>query len=325
MAAKKKKKVYLVTGGAGMIGSALVKSLVKEGNKVKVVDDLSRGSLKNLEEKGKCVINLKTNFFKKDLTTPGVLDSILKGIDYVFHLADVVGGVDYAFSNQLYIFHKNILMNTNVVESARKSNIKGYIYVGTACSFPKRLQTGKKQLKEEQQYPADPESSYGWSKLMGEYEASLLHKEHRIPVAIFILHNVYGPSVFDFKTAQVIPSLIKRVIDCPVGQTFDVWGGGDQGRDFVHVDDVSRALLKFKNAFGKGIIQVGSGKFTTIKEVAELIKKISKKNVNIKFDESKLTGDIGRYANIKKAKTLLRWDPKTSLGEGISGLYEFME
>jgi len=324
MQRKIRKEKFLITGGAGMIGSAMVRCLVNLGHKVIVVDDLSRGSLDNLIDRGQKVINFKTNFLKKDLTKPGVLNRYLKGIDYVFHLADVVGGVDYVFGNQLFVFHKNILMNTNVIESVRRSKVKGYIYVGTACSFPKDLQTGKKQLKEEQQYPANPESSYGWSKLMGEYEASLMGKETDISVAIFVLHNVYGPSVFNAKTSQVIPSLIKRAINCPAGGTLEVWGSGKQGRDFIHADDVCNALLKFKKAFGKGIIQIGSGEFTSIRKLAQIIKGVSGKDIKIKFDNSKLTGDLGRYANTEKARKILGWMPEVAIEQGIFRLYSFL-
>jgi GDP-D-mannose 3', 5'-epimerase len=321
---KKDKERFLVTGGAGMIGSSLIKRLASIGHEVIVVDDLSRGSLDNLIDEEGQVVNFETNFFKKDLTQPGVLDKHLKDIDYVFHLADVVGSIDYVFDNQLFVFHQNIIMNTNVIDSVRKSNIKGYVYTGTSCSFPKELQTGKQKLQEGQQYPANPESSYGWSKLMGEYEASLLEKTTDIRVATFVFHNVYGPSIFDTKTAQVIPSLIKKAIDCPNGGKLEVWGNGKQGRDFIHVNDAINALLEFKKGFGQASIQIGSGKFTTIKELAEIIRKISKKHFNIQFDKTKLIGDLGRYASIEKAKKLLCWHPEIPLEDGISSLYNFM-
>jgi GDP-D-mannose 3',5'-epimerase len=134
-------------------------------------------------------------------------------VDYVYHLADVVAGVEYVFNNQGSVFRQNILINSHVIESVRRNPVKGFIYVGTACSFPASLQSGvgSRPLKEEDQYPAAPESAYGWSKLMGEYESLLMEKESGVPVCVLVLHNVYGdPCDYGEERSQVIPSLIRR-------------------------------------------------------------------------------------------------------------------
>src|SRR5665213_4002077 len=151
----------LVTGGAGLIGSTLVKRLVSSGHQLLVVDDLSRGKREFLfDESGKPAIDLDRDFVVADLSRPRVLDSLLPGIDYLYHLADVVAGVDYVFRHQGEVFRQNLLINTNVIASLRDSALKGVVYVGTACSFPAHLQSGREAppLREEQQYPANPES-----------------------------------------------------------------------------------------------------------------------------------------------------------------------
>ncbi len=105
------------------------------------------------------------------------------------------------------------------------------------------MKTGLNILSEEQTYPAEPESSYGWSKLMGEYEAELAQKTGNINVGLPRLHNVYGPGAsFDPRTSQVIQSLIRKAILYP-GEPFVVWGTGDQYRDFIYIDDVIDALI----------------------------------------------------------------------------------
>ena len=172
----------------------------------------------------------------------------------------MVAGISYVFNNQGNLFRHNLLINSNVVDAVKKHRIKGYIYVGTACSFPAELQSGvdAAPLKEEDQYPANPESAYGWSKLMGEYETFLMGEETGIPVSVLTLHNVYGaPCDFGVERSQVIPSLIRKAIRYPE-EDFIVWGSGNQGRAFVHVDDIVDALVLAKDkGLGEGLIQIG--------------------------------------------------------------------
>lgn len=322
-------KNILVTGGAGMIGSNLVKRLVGLGHEVKVVDNLWRGKLEYLyDDQGTPVIDLEKSFFKRDLIKPGMCDNLLDEIDYVYHLADVVAGIDYVFSNQGSVFNHNILINTNVITSIRKHPVKGFIYVGTACSFPAHLQSGveARPLKEEDQYPASPESAYGWSKLMGEYEALLMEKEANIPTSVLVLHNVYGaPCDYGKEKSQVIPSLIRKAIFAPENP-FVVWGSGAQGRAFVHVDDVVDALILAKDkGLGQGTIQIGPDICISIREIAETIISISGKDVEIQYDISRPEGDRGRCADYSKAKKILGWEPRIDLRNGLERLYSWID
>ncbi len=319
----------LVTGGAGMIGSRLVKVLKSQNYDVLVVDNLWRGKLENLnDEFGKPVIDLNKNFKNLDLTIPNQLDSLLNDVEVVFHLADVVAGISYVFQNQGDVFRKNILINSNVIDSVRKAKaIKGFIYTGTACSFPAHLQSGvdARPLKEEDQYPASPESSYGWSKLMGEYEALLMEQECGIPVSVLVLHNVYGsPCDLDDSRTQVIPSLIKRAIRFPQ-EPFTVWGSGAQGRAFLHVEDVVTALISaMKYGLGAGVIQIGPDVCTSIKDIATIICDIADKGIEIQYDLTRPEGDKGRRADASKARELLNWTPKVILRDGLQELYDWI-
>jgi GDP-D-mannose 3', 5'-epimerase len=235
----------MVTGGAGMIGSNLVGKLADLGHDLIVIDNLWRGKLDYLKSSdGIPFIDFDRAFHNIDLRKPAAIDRLLVGVDYVFHLADIVAGIGYVFNNQGSLFRDNFLINSNVIDSVRRSKIKGFIYVGTACSFPAQMQTGvdARPLKEKDQYPASPESAYGWSKLMGEYEPFLMEKETGIQTSVLVLHNVYGsPSDFHPLTGQVIPSLVRKAINYPK-EDFTVWGSGQQGRAFVHVNDVVDAL-----------------------------------------------------------------------------------
>jgi GDP-D-mannose 3',5'-epimerase len=252
----------------------------------------------------------------------------IKNVDYVFHLADVVGGIQYVFDNEITVFRNNIIINSNVLNACLTNNIENYIYIGTACSYPKEIQMSyeKNVVVEEDAYPANPESSYGWSKLIGEYEADLVKNKTKMNVGILRAHNVYGPnSVYDNYSGQVIPSLIRKCVLYPQ-EDFIIWGSGKQYRDFIFVDDVVDALiLMTEYGMNKGVIQVGSGKPTTIKELAELIVKISGKKIDIKFDLNKQEGDKGRVANIQKAKKILNWQPKIDLYTGLQKVYHWIE
>lgn len=320
----------LITGGAGMIGSNLTKRLVKEGYEVFVVDNLWRGKLEYLnDDSGVPVIPIDTHFFNIDLSIPNSCDDLIDKVDYVIHLADIVAGIDYVFSNQGSLFRQNILINSNTIDSVRRApkKIKGFVYVGTACSFPLSRQNSLNQapLREDELYPAMPESAYGWSKLMGQYETELLEKETGIPVSILMFHNVYG-SPCDFgERSQVIPALIRKAVNYP-NEPFIVWGSGEQGRAFIHVDDIVNALsLTLKKGLGKGTIQIGPGVCTSIKEVAEMVVQVSGKSIDVHFDTTKPEGDKARCADYSKAKQILGWEPKVDIEEGIRKQYEWIK
>lgn len=324
----KSREHILVTGGAGMIGSNLVKRLVSLGHRVTVVDNLWRGRKEYLIHEGRYIIDMEKDFHLIDLTEPHALDSILDGVSYVYHLAEIVAGVGYVFCNQGSVFHKNMLINTNVIASARSKPLKGFIYVGTACSFPADMQTGVEAppLREEDQYPASPESAYGWSKLMGEYETFLIEEETDIPVSVLVLHNVYGaPCDYSDERGQVIPSIIRKAVRYP-DEDFKIWGSGSQGRAFVHVDDVVDALVDTLNCgLGKGVIQIGPSVCTSIREIAELIVDISGKSIEIQYDVTKPEGDRGRCADYTKAEKILGWQPRTELKDGLRELYSWVD
>ena len=325
----------LVTGCAGMIGSYLTSHLLdlfskKDGNSIIGIDNLSRGKLSNLEEA--CGYKFsELVFINDDLSSFN--DSwakYFKNLDIVIHLADIVAGIGYVFSNESYVFRTNLLINSNVSRAIYQYKPKRYIYVGTACSFPRKLQlsTTSTPLLEDDQFPASPESGYGWSKLMGEIEAGYLAKEGITDSVILSLHNVYGKYCdYTKETSQVIPSLCLKAIECSEkNKILEVWGDGNQGRAFIHAKDVVNAiLLSFKKGENQGVLQIGPDICTKINDLAKLV--ISKINNNIKLchDLSKPIGDIGRCANYQKAKNILNWEPLVSLDEGISDLVEWLK
>jgi nucleoside-diphosphate-sugar epimerase len=321
-------KTILVAGGAGMIGSNLTRELVKRGSHVVIIDNLWRGKIDNLKENNNFFIDIDKDFVKADLTDMSVCLKYIKNFDLVYDLADIVSGINFVFNNQSYIFRQNILMNSNVITAAIENGVKNYVYVGSACSYPTEKQSvlNPTPFKEEDVYPANPESAYGWSKLMGEYEAILAMEENKINVGILRLHNVYGINCeLSQERSQVIPALIRKAINYP-NEDFIVWGSGNQRRAFVHVDDVINALLELPlRGMNEGVIQIGPSESISIKEIAEIIVSVSGKKIPIRYDQSKPEGDIDRCANWDKARQVLGWEPKVNIKDGIKNVYKWVE
>lgn len=325
-----KNQRILITGGCGMIGSNLVKRLVKEGAEVYVIDNLWRGKLEYLNDNnGHPVIDIDTHFFNIDLSKDCDIEGIISSVDYVIHLADVVAGIDYVFKNQGELFNQNNLINSHLFGAVRKvgvERIKGLMYIGTVCSFPLTRQNSLNviPLKEEELFPAMPESAYGWSKLIGQLEIGFIEKETGIPCCTLMFHNVYGTPCDYGERSQVIPALIRKAINYP-HEPFIVWGSGKQGRAFVHVDDVVNAIcLALKKGWGQGWIQVGPKECTSIKEIAETIVKISGKDIDVLYDTTKPEGDIARCADYSKAKEILGWEPSVNLEKGLRNQYNWI-
>lgn len=315
-------KRICVTGGAGMIGSHLVKELVARQFEVVVIDNLWRGKLAFLAEiEGFDVEKSFHNIDLSNIENKAAVVKIMENCDAVVHLADIVAGIGYVFANQYEIFKVNNEINSLTFSCCEEAKIKRVIYAGTACSFPKDLQMSLTSvLREDMLFPAEPESAYGWSKLMGTLELGYLAEKTGMYVTTLMLHNVYGPNCdIDPKRSQVIPSLIRRVSELQAGEDLVVWGSGKQGRAFLHVDDV---VSGFMAALQKDnlppIIQLGPNYCTSIHELATiLIDKTFKKEVGIAFDTTKPEGDIGRCADYSLAKEVLGWEPKVSMEAGL--------
>ena len=324
----------VITGCAGMIGSYLTSKLLslypaEQGHQIIGIDNLSRGKLSNLEEsctesyKELIFINSDLTIFKNDWA------QAFSNCDLVIHLADVVAGIGYVFANESYVFRTNLLINSNISKAIYENKPKRYIYVGTACSFPrdKQLSTKSVPLVEEDQFPAAPESGYGWSKLMGEIESKYLANEGITNSVILSLHNVYGRFCdFSPSTSQVIPSLCLKAISATSNnKILEIWGDGNQGRAFIHAKDVVKAIiLSIKKGENQGVIQIGPSECTTIKDLARIIINNLDKDIKLKYDLSKPVGDTGRSANYAKAKKILNWEPSINLNEGLKDLISWI-
>lgn len=321
-------KKVLVTGGAGQIGANLVRRLVDLGADVRVADNLWRGTKANLIMADGPLIDFDEQFYEVDLVQYDHCCEATEGQDLVFHLADVVAGINYVFGNQFTLFNTNIVLNSNMLRAAITNGVRQYVYVGTACSYPADRQRvlNPPPFKEEDVYPASPESSYGWSKLMGEYECDLAMREQLLDVGILRLHNVYGPCCeMSPERSQVIPALIRKALHYP-HEDFVVWGSGNQRRAFTYVDDIVDGLLRVvQRGMNQGVIQLGPSYSVSIREIAEIVVGLSGKPINIRFNRDMPEGDTDRVADWSKAKRILDWAPRTSIEEGLAKTFEWCQ
>jgi nucleoside-diphosphate-sugar epimerase len=244
----------------------------------------------------------------------------------LIHTADIVAGIDYVFSNEWSVFQKNILINTQIARVVNTVKPERLIYLGTACSYPQKMQRSVESsvLSESVKFPADPESGYGWSKLMGEVEFRLAVKGLPTRLLVLDLHNVYGwPCVFKGSTSQVIPALVYKALTA-ANRKLNVWGNGKQGRAFLHVKDVVSGVKAALTYSGKEqVFMLGPDHCTTIGDVAQLIQQHPRIKIDeIVFDASKPTGDIGRFADAELARRELGWTPTVEFRAGLDELID---
>ena len=300
-----KKIKSIVTGGAGFIGSNLVDRLVKEGQKIIVLDNFvsgKRGNLTHHSKKDVEIINLDISNAKK-------LDKYLKDVSYVFHLAGLAEIVP-SIKNPKKYFINNVLGTLNVLEAAKKVKVKKFIYAASSSCYgsPKKIPTSETD-KINTQHP------YAFTKYLGEEAAIKYAKFFNMPNISCRFFNVYGPRLNT--TSQYAAVFGNFLTQKKKMKPLTIIGSGNQTRDFIHVDDLTNAFIKLARSNLKNrIYNLGSGKETSINKIANMI---GGKKIFI----PKRPGDPNRScANISKIKKDIKWKPRISIIEGIERLFQ---
>jgi len=311
----------LVTGGAGLIGSHLARKLVELECSVTVVDNLSSGDIRNLQN-----IMGSIRFINADLRNRDVCIKVTKNQDYIFHLAANMGGIGYITKVGAAIMSDNLLINIHMLEASVLNKVKRFFYSSSACVYPIEKQKTPEviPLKEEDAIPANPNEFYGWEKLITEKMCEAYHRDYGLEVRIARFHNVFGEAynAFDPERGKAPAHLIRKAILYPK-EKFIIWGDGKQTRSFLYVEDCVEGVLKLMESNYVKPINIGSDRLITINELAEIIIGISGKDIKVEYDLSKPQGVRGRNADLTLAKKILGWYPKTSLEEALERMYNW--
>lgn len=298
------KKKILVTGGTGMVGIQLVKILYELGAKLRVVSLDKNIALPDGVE-----------FLKLNLLSYDNCLEACKDIDFVFHLAGIKGSAGITRLRPASFFVPTILFNTNMMEAARSSGVKSFLYTSTIGVYS----PAEKFYEDDvwKTFPSENDKFAGWAKRMGELQAEAYKIEYGWnKIAIVRPANIYGPfDNFDPANAMVIPSLIRRVLD---GENpLKVWGDGSEIRDFIFSKDVARGMVTVMRKKADATpVNLGSGTGIKIKELVESICDAVEKKPKIKWDISKKAGDRVRVMDTKRAQSI-GFKPQVSLKDGI--------
>lgn len=335
------KKPILITGGCGFVGRHLVKRLLETEESMWIIDDLSTGKNPSLwlnkdwekSQAGKLEIFKKNEqsivFIGADLLT--ILNNSIEKQDEielpdfkdVYHLASIVGGRMLIDGDPLLVA-KDLAIDSMLFLWATRypEKVERVLYASSSAAYPTNLQTKEKALSLKEGcinfdgQLGQPDMTYGWSKLSGEYLATLAHKKYGLHVACVRPFSGYGE---DQDLSYPTPSIALRVArhDSPI----EVWGTGEQGRDFIHIDDCIDAMLTVldKVSDGRGI-NIGTGKLTSFNQLISVMNKIEKHEAEIKRLLDKPVGVQSRYADVTILNNEIGWYPKISLEDGLTSV-----
>lgn len=319
MMKKYNKAKILVTGGAGFIGSEVVKQLLDRGYKVRVADDLSKKDAKVPES---------AEFLKVDLTDKNQALKAMKGIDYCIHLAAKIGGIGYFHKYPATILSENNKMYSAVFEAAVANKIKRIIYLSSSMVFESAKKFPSKEEDIEKIPP--PVSAYGFSKLVGEWYCRSFNDQYRLNFTIIRPFNAYGINEKPEKEigyAHVIPDLIKKILD---GQyPLELLGDGKQTRCFTHVSDIAAGIIlamELSKAENEDF-NIGSEKEIRMLDLAKYLFKLCnvKKPFKVKFVKGFKYDIKRRVPSSRKAKLILGWKAQKSFEKELPLIIDWIK
>lgn len=299
----------LVTGGAGFIGSNVVKLLVQRSHTVRVLDNFSLGCIENLE-------GLEVEFFKGDVCDAELVEAAVRGSEVVFHLAASVGNIR-SIECPVVDSEVNVLGTLRVLEAARRHGVSKVIYSSSSAIFG-----DPNYLPIDEAHPTNPSSPYGVSKLAAEKHCLCYAKLYGITAICLRYFNVYGVSQRYDAYGNVIPIFALRLLK---QQPLKIYGDGEQTRDFVDVRDVARAnVLSMERNVPSGCYNIGSGTATTINSLAEVIQNLSGVKTPVKHAEPRKAEVRHSVSRIDAARVALSYSPEIPLDQGLSNYLEWL-
>ena len=303
---------YLVTGGAGFIGSNIVDELVRRGHQVTVLDDLSAGKESNLADvRGKIDLRIGS------ITDLADVQSACHGADYVIHLAARTS-VPRSVQNPVETNHVNIDGTLNVLVAARDAKVRRFVYAASSSAYGETPTLPKTEAMQP-----NPISPYGITKYVGELYAGVFGRVYGLENVCIRYFNVFGPR--QDPTSQYSGVLSRFMLAVIEGQPLVVYGDGEQSRDFTFIENIVNETLcacEAKGASGM-VFNGGTGARITLNQVLKLLEKATGKKIQAKYDPPR-TGDIrDSQADVSLALKVLGYEPRVHFEEGLQRTWEW--
>jgi UDP-glucose 4-epimerase len=305
----------LVTGGAGFIGSHIATRLANN-NEVRIFDNFSTGRPENIDHLND---NPNVKIIREDIRNKTALENHMIDVDYVFHLA-AVASVPESIAEPIKTNEINITGTLNILKTAHDLGIKKVVFSSSAAVYG-----DEPTLPKVETMPTLPMSPYAVTKIAGEDYLRVFYDNFELPTVSLRYFNVFGPRQDPRSNyATVVPKFIESVLSnkSPV-----IFGDGEQTRDFIFVEDIVEANIQAalnENANGK-IFNIAGGSGITVNKLAEMIIALSGNELTPHHEPERL-GDIKySYADIKKARNELNWEPKIEISEGLKTTFEFFQ
>lgn len=299
---------FLVTGGAGFIGSALANRLVREGHSVRVIDDLSAGDPARLLP--------EVNFTRGDVCDKPKLWRLLYQVDCVYHLAARVSVPESILYPREYNA-TNVGGTVALMEAMRDAGVQRVILASSGAIYGEQP---RQPVTEDM--PPNPTSPYAVSKLASEYYVNIINALWGIESVCLRIFNAYGPGqAIPPVHAPVIPQFLRQALG---GGSLVVFGDGTQTRDYVYIEDVVDALVAAATASGvnRQIINVGSGRETSVNQLVETIEHVIGHSVQVLYVHAQSGGVSRLVADLTRARQLLNYTPRVDLTTGLQLLLE---
>ncbi len=307
----------LVTGAGGFIGHHLVKYLKAEGCWVRGAD------LKLPEFEA----SPADEFLVDDLRSFENCARAVRGVQDVYQLAADMGGIGYITANHASLSRNNTLINVNMLEAARIARIRRYLYTSSACVYPSFLQDDENvsPLKESDAIPADPEKGYGWEKLYAEQLVQYYHEDFGLNTRIVRFHNIYGPlGTYEGGREKAPAAISRKVAEADDGDSIEIWGDGRQTRSFCYVDDCVEGIVRLMNSESTEPLNLGTDELVTIDQLVDIVCRIAGKRLLKTHDPNRPQGVRGRNSDNHRLRSVLNWEPRTTLREGLSTTYPWI-
>ena len=295
--------IFLITGGAGFLGSALANRLSEDGHEVRVIDDLSTGELERL--------NNKVLFTRGDINDRPKLWTLLQDVECVYHLAAKVSVPQSLLYPREYNA-VNVSGTVSVMEAMRDAGVKRVVLASSGAVYGEQ----NTQPLQEGMIP-NPNSPYAVSKLSAEYYVRTIGMLWGLETVILRIFNTYGPG-------QPLPAshapVISKFLKCAsTGESIVMYGNGQQTRDFVYIDDVIDALTASSTAktIRQNVINIGSGTASNLNHLVNTIGTILQMQLDPIYNNNESGGVKEMCADIREAQTTLKYEPRISLESGI--------